>query len=143
MKPTGVRRIEGDSAVPTLTSRLPKTVLRTPATRTSPGAPGAACRTRYHPGMKHRALLALVFIFGCATGGVAAQLVVPPARAGSSPMRWEYECINVDTGGGHLTSELNQLGAQGWELASVVPGVLNFARTEVVTFVACSKRAIP
>ena len=31
--------------------------------------------------MKHRTSIAIVFLLGCATGGVAAQLVVPPVRA--------------------------------------------------------------
>jgi hypothetical protein len=55
---------------------------------------------------------------GCATGGVAAQLVVPPVRASTSPTRWEYHCAGAKTSDdGGVTSTLNKLGAEGWELA--------------------------
>jgi hypothetical protein len=97
--------------------------------------------------MKHSGIIAIVFIVGCATGGVAAQLVVPPVRAGTSPARWEYHCVRVGTEGGHVTSTLNQLGAAGWELASLVPA---HSDHEVITnnyavdaYTLCAKRALP
>jgi hypothetical protein len=92
---------------------------------------------------KHRVLTAVVFIFGCATGGVAAQLVVPQVRAGTSPTRWEYECLNADTGRGALTSTLNQLGLQGWELVSMSYAKATSGGQEVERYVVCSKRALP
>src|SRR5262249_38746289 len=70
--------------------------------------------------MKQSGIIVVVFVFGCATGGVAAQLVVPAVRAGTSPTRWEYQCATVGKNGG-ITAALNQLGAQGWELASTAP----------------------
>jgi hypothetical protein len=71
--------------------------------------------------MKHSAIIAIVFVIGCATGGIAAQLVVPSARAGTSPTRWEYQCAQVGSAATDVTTALNRLGAEGWELASVAP----------------------
>jgi hypothetical protein len=97
--------------------------------------------------MKQSGIIAIVFIVGCATGGVAAQLVVPPVRAGTSPTRWEYQCMTVGTEGGRVTSTLNQLGAQGWELASTSPA---HANREPITndygvdaYTVCARRALP
>lgn len=64
--------------------------------------------------MKHT-FFGLVFILGCATGSVAAQLVVPPARAETPPARWEYFCGE----GTASTKQFNTFGAQGWELATM------------------------
>ena len=88
--------------------------------------------------MKHNGIIAIVFIVGCATGGIAAQFVVPPVRAGTSPTRWEYQCARV--GDDAATSTLNKLGAQGWELASMAlvgPSLGTFYYT------VCAKRALP
>jgi hypothetical protein len=46
--------------------------------------------------MKHSGIIAIGFIVGCATGGVAAHLVVPRVRAGTAPTRWEYQ-LHVPT----------------------------------------------
>jgi hypothetical protein len=95
--------------------------------------------------MKHNGIIAIVFIVGCATGGVAAQLVVPPVRAGTSPTRWEYQCV---AGAGvhteEVTATLNKLGAAGWELASLTPKE-TFAGGEgdITSYVLCAKRALP
>lgn len=90
--------------------------------------------------MKQSWIPAIVFVIGCATGGVAAQLVVPPVRAGTAPTRWEYQCVESDKD--VLTSTLNQFGAQGWELVSIAP-----RRTPggayVDRYALCSKRALP
>jgi hypothetical protein len=95
--------------------------------------------------MRHNGIIAILFVVGCATGGVAAQLVVPPVRAGTEPTRWEYQCLSV--GGGGVTSTLNKLGAQGWELASMV---LAHANHELVSndysvdaYTLCARRALP
>lgn len=90
--------------------------------------------------MKHRGLLAIIFVVGCATGGVASRLVVPSARAGTNPTRWEYVCAEFEHDG-RLTETLNKYGAEGWELVSVVP-------PRQVTFGGlyvgfCAKRALP
>ena len=98
--------------------------------------------------MKQSGIIAIVFIVGCATGGVAAQLVVPPVRAGTSPTRWEYHCLSVGTEGGRVTSTLNQLGAEGWELASLAPAhadreLLGPGNYDVNAYTLCAKRALP
>jgi hypothetical protein len=92
--------------------------------------------------MKYKSILGLVFILGCATGGIAAQLVVPPVRAGTSPTRWEYQCASVykDTGG--MTAALNKLGAEGWELASMAPLDIP-GGNRVGEYTMCAKRALP
>jgi hypothetical protein len=91
--------------------------------------------------MKQRGVIAIVFIIGCATGSVAHQLVVPPARAGATPIRWEHFCAEVD--GDALTAELNKAGAEGWELATVAPHMLTGSiGTRHDTFIFCSKRAL-
>lgn len=94
--------------------------------------------------MKHNGIIAIVFVVGCATGGVAAQLVVPPVRAGTAPTRWEYHCTTVGAGGGRVTPTLNQLGAEGWELAGMVSQEstgAGYGGTEGYTL--CTKRALP
>jgi len=69
--------------------------------------------------MKQHGFVAVVFIIGCAAGGVASHLTtIPPARAGTNPTRWEYLCQENNKA---LTSALNQAGREGWELVSMVP----------------------
>ena len=88
--------------------------------------------------MKHHGIIAIVFVVGCATSGVAAQLVVPPVCAGAVPTRWEYKCAEAGfIADGTLAANLNKLGAEGWELASMES--LGFNRLHV----ACAKRALP
>lgn len=97
--------------------------------------------------MKHRALIAIIFLIGCATGGVASQLVapvVPAARAGTNPTRWEYFCLTVNHRQGSLTAEMNKAGAAGWELVSVAPQqsiARGYSSDEGMLF--CAKRALP
>jgi hypothetical protein len=92
--------------------------------------------------MKHRGFIAIIFVIGCATGGVASQLVVPPARAGANPTRWEHFCGEVDPGS--LTAQLNKMGAEGWELASVAQHHRTWSDgTSLDAFMFCSKRALP
>jgi hypothetical protein len=83
--------------------------------------------------MNH-AFLGLVFILGCATGGVAAQLVVPSAHAEAPTVQWEYACGQ----GGVSTKQFNQAGVQGWELAAM--SVLTHDRGDETVF--CFKRRI-
>lgn len=96
-------------------------------------------------GMKHRWSLALLFVIGCATGGVAAQFVVPPVRAGTSPTRWEYQCVTAESKDDGTTSAANKLGAQGWELVSTAPA--GWSGTEygqrTYGYLLCAKRALP
>jgi len=96
--------------------------------------------------MKQSGIIAVVFIIGCATGGVAAQLVVPPARAGTTPTRWEYQCLSIGAKGGRMTSTLNQLGAEGWELVSMTSAHAEHEWTnayDVDAYTLCAKRALP
>jgi hypothetical protein len=73
------------------------------------------------PGMnvnKNRSLLyglsfSFVFVLGCVASQIASTFVVPPARAGTNPTRWEYHCF----AGNASTEYFNKLGQQGWELA--------------------------
>jgi hypothetical protein len=64
--------------------------------------------------MKHRGIVAIVFILGCARGSVAAQLVVRPSgpahrqRGGSTSARPSAQKQKQGT-----TSGLNRLGAEG------------------------------
>jgi hypothetical protein len=94
--------------------------------------------------MKHNGIIAIVFVVGCGTrgvmGGGAAQLVVPPVRAGTSPTRWEYQCSEVDTRAEEITGTLNKLGAEGWELASMGPRAISGG---VYGYLLCAKRALP
>lgn len=97
--------------------------------------------------MKQSGIIAIVFVVGCATGGVAAQLVVPPVRAGTSPTRWEYQCLSLGTEGRGVTSTLNKVGAEGWELATFT---VAHEASEMIggslgadEYVACVKRALP
>jgi hypothetical protein len=93
--------------------------------------------------MKQRGFIAIVFVIGCATGGVASQLVVPPVRAGTNPPRWEYLCARI--GAGSLTAQLTKMGAEGWELASAMPAHQDTSIGETTTdaFTVCTKRALP
>ena len=85
--------------------------------------------------MNRKAGIALgAFLAGCACSHVASQLVVPPARAGTTPPRWEYACFGDGYEIQDLTKYLNWFGAQGWELVGGWPQV----GTRV-----CLKRPLP
>jgi hypothetical protein len=94
--------------------------------------------------MKHRALIAIIFLIGCATGGVASQLVAPPARAGTTPTRWEHFCSTAGPGPDAVTLALNAGGGQGWELVSVtLNSELASYEKGRNAFLVCAKRALP
>ena len=83
------------------------------------------------------AAIGVVFLIGCAVGGVSSRLVVPPVRAGTNPTRWEYHCLS-----GHsndLVQSSNQMGAQGWEMAAGAGAGEGWDKE----FVLCFKRALP
>ncbi len=67
------------------------------------------------------ALVAL--LVGCGASAVASQLVIPKARAGTSPTRWEYLCLVAQPEVTNRTKSdvetFNRAGAEGWELAAV------------------------
>lgn len=56
----------------------------------------------------------LVFLIGCAVGGAASHLAVPPARAQTTP-KWEYFCF-AEAATGDIMAEANEAGLQGWEM---------------------------
>jgi hypothetical protein len=95
--------------------------------------------------MKRPFTLTIIFIIGCATGGVASQFAVPQVRAGTSPTRWEYFCISSKPG--TLNEDLSRMGAQGWELAtSFIGQYAGGGRIESLTADTmgfCFKRALP
>lgn len=63
--------------------------------------------------------LILAMLIGC----VAAQVIIPPVRAGSSPQRWEYLCGNiVFEGMSGFKKIAADAGREGWELVGVFGG---------------------
>jgi hypothetical protein len=81
---------------------------------------------------KKVALLLGVFFLGCA----AERLIVPPARAGTNPQRWEYFC-KTEFGEKDVARMANELGQQGWEMTAV--GVLPMGTNEDW----CFRRPLP
>src|SRR5258706_16097918 len=86
-------------------------------------------------------IILAAFAVGCAATQVASQLVVPTARAGTTPTRWEYMCLNANE---NITENLNKLGADGWELAAATG--YGYAKLTPITvaqerMVWCFKRA--
>jgi hypothetical protein len=70
--------------------------------------------------LRTRIAIGAVFVFGCVTGGVASQMVVPPAKAGAAVTTWDYYCTQLDTSQPNKQQAiLRQAGAQGWELVTV------------------------
>jgi hypothetical protein len=78
-------------------------------------------RLSIRPSMTKRITAGFAWLFafgvGCGAGVGAANLVVPPARAGTNPQRWEYQCVE-ERQPETVTAAANKLGAQGFELAS-------------------------
>jgi hypothetical protein len=54
-------------------------------------------------------------------GCVASQMapfVIPPARAGTSPQKWEYTCVQtIEKAPDKIAAFADKLGQQGWEMA--------------------------
>jgi hypothetical protein len=60
--------------------------------------------------------LLVVFFAGCAAAELRP-LIVPPARAGTSPQRWEFTCISRGgSGNAEFAQNASVFGAQGWEM---------------------------
>jgi hypothetical protein len=81
------------------------------------------------------AILLLGIIVGCAAERV---LTVPPARAGTTPQRWEYACHRANDEN-DATKLANQFGQQGWELASAA----DFSSGGYGYVIWCFKRPLP
>jgi hypothetical protein len=60
-------------------------------------------------------LLVVGIVIGCAAEHF---VVVPPARAGTSPPKWEYSCFIGDRDLEENVKRLNSFGQEGWELVS-------------------------
>ena len=84
-----------------------------------------------------RSLLFIVVFFGGCAASQVARYVVPPAQAGTSPQRWEYQCAQPT---GNLTAMANEFGREGWEMSAAastyVPG-------EPPLSAWCFKRPLP
>jgi hypothetical protein len=65
---------------------------------------------------RHKVLVGLIFLVGCATGGVASQVVAPPAAAAATVQRWDYFCDGDEWAG--REQRLKAAGQQGWELVA-------------------------
>jgi hypothetical protein len=59
--------------------------------------------------------LSVAFIVGCVAGGVGQRLVAPPARAGTSPKKWETHCFQERGSTEMVNAKANKMGQQGWE----------------------------
>jgi hypothetical protein len=93
--------------------------------------------------MQSKLIVGLIFVIGCIAGGAASQMVVPPARAGTAPTRWEYLCSQSTHS---PVDALNKAGEQGWELVTLFPSTYDKkigGNLETGTFGYCFKRALP
>jgi hypothetical protein len=60
----------------------------------------------------------VLFVVGCATGGVASRYVETAAAAPSEGTpRWSYRCFKNDTPS-EIQDKANDAGDEGWELAA-------------------------
>ncbi len=86
--------------------------------------------------------VALLIAFGAGLGisgvvlNTASELAAPSAHAAPGPTKWEYQCMNFTKSYKKQTALANELGAQGWELATVA----GFGATNLH---ACFKRPLP
>ena len=89
--------------------------------------------------MKNRVTLGVgaagLLFFGCITGAAVSPLVVPQARAGSDPQRWEFRCTS-GVGSADVQIAANSFGKQGWEMAGA-------AGTPRGDSIWCFKRPLP
>jgi hypothetical protein len=88
-------------------------------------------------------LLSGIFILGCATGGVASQLVVPQAQAGTTPARWEHWC---SSGKGNTKDLLKKSGEAGWEMVAAFATRVDRQSHEAMDiedYAFCFKRVVP
>lgn len=83
------------------------------------------------------AVLLLGIIVGCAAERI---LVVPPARAGTTPQRWEYSCESAIQG---ITAMANRYGQEGWELTAAAGYGAGLGLSQEEKMVWCFKRPLP
>jgi hypothetical protein len=84
--------------------------------------------------MKSHFTIAAIFVLGCVTGGIAGRVAVPPAHAAAGVPRWEYNC-----GMNASVAQLNEAGAEGWELVTAAAVMQN----SVPSVGYCFKRSLP
>ena len=101
--------------------------------------PPPVCRLLLRMQTKRALLFLLVFFGGCAASQVA-NYVVPPARAGTAPQRWEYQCLRGTEG---ITEMANQHGREGWELTAASGAGWGTGMMTGHTMVWCFKRPLP
>jgi hypothetical protein len=82
-------------------------------------------------------LLGIVFIVGCAVGGVSSHFAAAPARAGTNPERWEHCCFRGTEG---ITETADKLGAEGWEMAAAAGAGSGLGYGKEIQFIFCFKR---
>ena len=87
-------------------------------------------------------LMLAAFLVGCAAAMVAAPIIVPPVRAGTTPTKWEYKCEEIQlkrSFATETTKVANQYGAEGWEMITVTS---MYMAPKVFTSM-CFKRPLP
>ena len=76
--------------------------------------------------------ISIAFVAGCVAASM--QLVVPPARAGTRPVAWEYLCPRNASPAwrDEAAGFMNQMGQEGWEAFAAVgkngPDLMCFKR---------------
>lgn len=78
----------------------------------------------------------VAFLAGCLVREVGGARAFPPARAGTTPQRWEYQCDYAPRGLNSVQELGNAAGAKGWEMVDF------HGDTERVNEV-CFKRPLP
>ena len=83
------------------------------------------------PAGMSKSKMILGFVGALVLGYAANQIApfaVPPARAGTSPQKWEYTCKPVARGGTNIEKEAHDtaaiasaLGREGWEMSGGGP----------------------
>jgi hypothetical protein len=91
-------------------------------------------------GTTRSVFVGMVFLIGCAVGGISSQLVVPQVRAGTNPTRWEYHCVE---GSEEIVAHSNKMGAQGWEMTAGAGAGSGAGIGSEREFIWCFKRALP
>jgi len=82
----------------------------------------------------------VAFLAGCVVHETFhAALAVPPARAGTNLVRWEYLCLESTSA---ITANANRLGAEGWELAAASGAGWGQGLAADHTMVWCFKRPL-
>jgi hypothetical protein len=82
-------------------------------------------------------VLLVVFFAGCA----AERFIVPPARAGTNPQRWEYVCKEGNDD--RFSNVANEMGQQGWELAAAAGAGWGSGMLTQHSLLWCFKRPLP